>query len=239
MSSSALGTATTTNAAMTLSGRVSEERIITAPGPTISDLARMAAEEEFKRRLAGGGGGGGSAPMKSPTQFVLYSMGLINQQMRAMYEAVIAAFERNQAGATPVIPQQAVALPEAVREVAQNIGTALRIITEAMQRNSQQLTDLSKAAKELGSNALNAAILSMTGWASRMLKLLGFSKTSDENFEAEDLAEKQGVAEEQINLTTRLFGGGDNEEGNGRTVISHIQNVADQMNRVVASLLRR
>ena len=229
MSSSALGNATTANAATVLSGRVSEERIIPAPGPTINDLARMAAEEEFKRRLAGGGGGGGSAPMKSPTQFVLYSMGLINQQMRAMYEAVIAAFERNQANTAQVNPQQTTALPAAVTEVAQNIGTALRMLTDLLQKGAQPLTDLSKAAREFGSNALNSAILSMSGWVSKTLKLLGLANSDDDNFEAEDLAEKQGIAEEQINLTTRLFGGGDNQEGNGRTVISHIQNVADQM----------
>lgn len=237
MSGTAIGTATTTNAAATvLSARVSAERTI---GPTLSDLARMAAEEELKRRLAGGGGGGGSAPMKSPTQFVLYSMGLINQQMRAMYEAVIKAFEANQANTAQVSQQPTNALPAPVAEVAKNIGTALRMLTEALQRGAQPLTDLSKAARELGSNAMNSAIVSMSGWVSKALKLLGLANADDDNFETEDLAEKQEVAEEQINMTTRLFAGGDNQEGNGRTVISHIQNVADQMNRVVAALLRR
>ncbi len=240
MSGTAIGTATSASAATTvLMGRASEERII-APAPSLSDLARMAAEEELKRRLAGGGGGGGSSAMKSPTQFVLYSMSLINEQMRAMYQAVIAAFERNQAN-TPQVQQNAQAnpLPLPVREVLTNIGTALRMINESLQRGGQQLADISKAARELGSSTLNAAILSVSGWVSRTLKLLGLGNADDDNFEAEDLAEKQGVAEEQINLTTRLFGGGDNEEGNGRNVISHIQNVADQMNRIVASLLRR
>jgi hypothetical protein len=220
-------------------GRVSEERII-APAPSLNDLARMAAEEELKRRLASGGGGGGSSAMKSPTQFVLYSMSLINEQMRAMYQAVIAAFDRNQAN-TPQVQQntQANPLPLPVREVISNIATALRMINESLQRGSQQLAELGKSARELGSNALSAAILSMSGWVSRTLKLLGLASADDDNFEAEELAEKQGIAEEQINLTTRLFGDGESPEANGRSVISHIQNVADQMNRVVASLLRR
>ncbi len=207
-------------------------------GPSPIDLARMAAEEEFKRKLAGGGGGG-SAAMKSPTQFVLYSMSLINDQMRAMYQAVIKAFEANQANA----PQQAAAasnvLPAGLRETITNIANGLRMLGDAMQRASQMPRDATKSATEFLRNAANIATLTMSSWVSRMLKALGLSKLDDENFEAEDIAEKFAMTEEEriarelkANFYTQ---GGDD----GRTVLSHIQNVADQMNRVVASLLRR
>ncbi len=227
--------------AVPIATRIAAERV--ESGPSLADLARMAADEEWKRRLAAGGGGGGSPPMKSPTQMVLYSIGLINEQMRALYQSVIAAFERNQANAPGQVQQatEAATLPAGVREFVMNIGTALRMIADLTQRSGQQIGDTAKLAKELSSNALNAAMLSISGWVSRTLKLLGLSNADDDNFEAEELADKQAATEEEMffpGLSARLFGEGDNQS-NGRSVISHIQNVADQMNRVVASLLRK
>jgi len=232
MSSPAI-TATNPNTAAPLQARVAVERY---EGPSPIDLARIAADEEFKRRLAGGGGGG-SAPMNSPTQFVLYSIGLINDQMRAMYEAVVKAFEANQAN-TPQQTNTAPAaspLPAGLREVIANVTTALRMLGDMTQGLKELPRDLTKTA----ANITNTAVLSMSSWVSRLLKALGLSKTDDENFEAEDIAEKFAMTEEELiaqGLRTNLYSQSGDE---GRTVISHIQNVADQMNRVVASLLRK
>ncbi len=206
--------------------RASVEREI---GPSLADIAAM---EELKRRLASGGGGG-APPMKSPTQFVLYSMSIINQKMMEMYRAVIAAFERNQANQTPQAVQAEATT--VFKEITLNVREGMRIVGEFFRFDpKQQLLDITKQARAMVSDATKFMTVSLFAMASKFMKLLGFNRSDDESFEAEDLYKKQTMHDTEDlmpSLSQRLFDDGKSDQ----TAISHIQNISDQANRVIAA----
>lgn len=212
-----------------LSAQVTEVR--TSPNridPTI--LARASLEEELKRK--GGGGGGGGAVFKSPTLFVLYSMRLINEALLQAYKALQQALAQSAARAVSPLTQAIANAQNALLKIINNnpVINFVSNFSNGVNKNLEQIANAFKNPQELANKILSSFTSLGNLIASAIANGLKKSYTKDE----EKLDPNEWVYESEDNLFTGMmsfFGVNNNQESNGKSIKSHIDNIAKQFAR--------
>lgn len=193
-------------------------------------LAKIIEEEQRKKELEKGGGGGGLRTFKNPALFVLYSLRVINEKIQELVNAFLKATalpsQTNQANPqqNPIVAifNKVANLP---KQLIQSFQNGLLNFLALPSKIGSNLTAL---AKTLASNFANLATLAASALANKLFKNL-FGKDEDEGIEREDELEEQ---QNWLDRVKAFFVSDDTEhESNGRNIISHIRNIADQINR--------
>lgn len=193
------------------------------------NLARILEEIEREKLKRAGGGGGGLRTFKNPALFVLYSLRIINQKMRAIFESFLKATAIPNQSTEIALPQNPVAeiigkianLPKQLLQSFQNGFINLLALPSQIGKNAVAL------AKTLASSFTNLATLAASALANKLFKNL-FGQDDDKGIDREEELEKQGW----LYRVQSFFLSDDTEhESNGRNIISHIRNVADQISK--------
>lgn len=193
------------------------------------NLAKILEELEQEKLKKTGGGGGGLRTFKNPALYVLYSLRVINQKIQELMQAFLKATSLPALPEQLTLPQNPVAaildkivnLPKQLVQGLQNIGLNLLALPANLAKNAVAM------AKTLASSFMNLATLAASALANKLFKNL-FGQDDDKGIEREDELEQQGW----LYRVQSFFMSDDTEhESNGRNIISHIRNVADQISK--------
>jgi hypothetical protein len=188
-----------------------------------SMLARIALEEELKRR--GGGGGGGSAPSFNPNMWVSYSYKLMNDALQQLYALINQILDQSTAQTTTATANLASQVGSSVMSSFSALTSPLKNIfqnTNNQMRDNIARSPLADVMKKLADPVQFANILFSS--LIKGLKKSIYGKDDDTKTDTQNQNEKDDLA-------TLLGMNGiadEDNEANGKSIKSHMDNIARQ-----------
>jgi len=190
-----------------------------------SMLARIALEEELKRR--GGGGGGGSAPSFNPNMWVSYSYKLMNDALQQLYALINQILDQSTAQTTTATANLASQVGSSVMSSFSALTSPLKNIfqnTNNLQRDNAARSPLSDAMKKFADPVQFANILFSSLVSSLKKAIYGSDDDTKTN------TQEQTEREELANLNMMSAIADEDNEANGKSIKSHMDNIARQYN---------
>ncbi len=192
-----------------------------------SMLARIALEEELKRK-GGGGGGGGSAPSFNPNLWVSYSYKLMNEALQELYDLVNKILDQSTQASSSAISNMATQTGAGLTNAFSRLTSPIQNLFSNLQRpNANQATAPKtplEAALKLGADSVQFANILFSTLINGLKKSI-YGKDED----AQDL-NKNNPDEKSFSLLGLDAIVDEDNEANGKSIKSHMDNIARQYN---------
>jgi hypothetical protein len=188
-----------------------------------SMLARIALEEELKKK--GGGGGGGSAPSFNPNMWVSYSYKLMNDALQQLYALLNQILDQSTAQSSSAVANLATQVGSSVKSSFSALTSPLKNIfqnTNNQMRDNSARSPLSDAMKKFADPVQFANILFSSLVSSLKKAIYGSDDDTKTN------TQEQTEREELANLNMMSAIADEDNEANGKSIKSHMDNIARQ-----------
>jgi hypothetical protein len=190
-------------------------------------LARIALEEELKRK-SGGGGGGGSAPSFNPNMWVSYSYKLMNKAMEQLYELFNKILDQSTQASSSAMSNMAAQAGAGIANVFSRLTSPFQNLFSTILRSNSNPATAPKtpleAALKLSSDFVQLANILFSSLINGLKKSI-YGKDDD----TKDLNNQK-----QEDDTFSLMGldaiVDEDNEANGKSIKSHMDNIARQYN---------
>ncbi len=190
-----------------------------------SMLARIALEEELKKK--GGGGGGGSAPSFNPNMWISYSYKLMNDALQQLYALLNQILDQSTAQSSSAVANLATQVGSSVMSSFSALTSPLKNIfqnTNNQMRDNAARSPLSDAMKKLADPVQFANIL-FSSLVSNLKKAI-YGRDDDTKTNTQEQTEREELA--NLNMMSAIAD--EDNEANGKSIKSHMDNIARQYN---------
>jgi len=188
-----------------------------------SMLARIALEDELKKK--GGGGGGGSAPSFNPNMWISYSYKLMNDALQQLYALLNQILDQSTAQSSSALTNLANQVGSSVMSSFSALSSPLKNIfqnTNNLQRDNSARSPLADAMKKLADPVQFANIL-FSSLVNGLKKAI-YGKDEDTKTDAQE----QDQRETLLGLSEMSAIADEDNEANGKSIKSHMDNIARQ-----------